>query len=48
VSRLKAAEPHGLDVVRRLTFRMGRRMYRRQLEPSELGLALGVASGFAT
>jgi AhpD family alkylhydroperoxidase len=34
MSRLKPAEPHGVDLLRRLTFRTGRRMYGRDLEPS--------------
>jgi AhpD family alkylhydroperoxidase len=34
MSRLKPAEPHGVDLLRRLTYRTGRRMYGRDLEPS--------------
>ena len=34
MSRLKPAEPHGIDLLRRLTYRTGRRMYGRDLEPS--------------
>ena len=32
--RLQPVEPHGIDLVRRLTFRTGRRMFGRELEPS--------------
>ncbi len=34
MSRLQPVEPHGIDLVRRLTFRTGRRMFGRELEPS--------------
>jgi AhpD family alkylhydroperoxidase len=34
MSRLKPAEPHGVDLLRRVTYRTGRRMYGRDLEPS--------------
>jgi AhpD family alkylhydroperoxidase len=34
MSRLKPAEPRGVDPLRRLTYRTGRRMYGRDLEPS--------------
>jgi AhpD family alkylhydroperoxidase len=36
MSRLPAAEPHGLDLVRRLTFRSAKRMYGRPLEPTQI------------
>jgi AhpD family alkylhydroperoxidase len=36
MSRLKPAEPHGLDLIRRLTFRSARRMYGREMEPVEI------------
>ena len=35
MSRLKPAEPHGLDLIRRMTYRTARRMYGRQLEPMQ-------------
>lgn len=51
MSRLKPAEPHGVDLLRRLTYRTGRRMYGRDLEPSgilahhrPLLLGVGMAS----
>ena len=51
MSRLQPFEPRGIDLVRRLTFRTGRRMFGRQLEPSAvlahhkpLLLGVGVAS----
>ena len=51
MSRLQPVEPHGIDLVRRLTFRTGRRMFGRELEPSAvlahhkpLLLGVGVAS----
>src|ERR1700726_3363439 len=31
--RLPAAQPHGLDLLRRLSFRTARRMYGRETEP---------------
>jgi hypothetical protein len=31
--RLQPAEPHGLDLFRRLTFRSAKRTYRRPMEP---------------
>jgi AhpD family alkylhydroperoxidase len=31
--RIPAAQPHGLDLIRRLTFRTARRMYGRETEP---------------
>jgi AhpD family alkylhydroperoxidase len=31
--RIPAAEPHGLDLIRRLSFRTARRMYGRETEP---------------
>jgi AhpD family alkylhydroperoxidase len=34
MARLKPAEPHGIDVVRRLTYAFARRMYGRTLEPT--------------
>lgn len=34
--RLQPAEPHGLDLIRRLTFRTARRMYGRETEPLQV------------
>lgn len=34
--RLPAAQPHGLDLIRRLTFRTARRMYGRETEPLQV------------
>jgi AhpD family alkylhydroperoxidase len=36
MSRLKPAEPHGLDPIRRMTYRTARRTYGRQLEPMQV------------
>lgn len=36
MARIKPAEPHGLDPVRRLIFASARRMYGRALEPTEV------------
>jgi AhpD family alkylhydroperoxidase len=33
MSRLNPADPHGLDLIRRMSFRAARRTYGRQLEP---------------
>jgi AhpD family alkylhydroperoxidase len=49
MSRLKPAEPHGPDLIRRLTYRTARRMYGRQLEPAGIlahhrPLLLGVSA----
>ena len=35
-TRLTPAEPRGLDLIRRLTFRTARRMYGRELEPARI------------
>ena len=47
--RLPAAQPHGLDLVRRLSFRTARRMYGRETEPLQVmahhrPLMLGVSA----
>jgi len=34
MARLQPAEPHGIDLVRRLTYALARRMYGRTLEPT--------------
>ncbi len=34
--RVQPAEPHGLDLIRRLTFRTARRMYGRETEPLQV------------
>lgn len=34
--RIGAAQPHGLDLIRRLTFRTARRMYGRETEPLQV------------
>jgi AhpD family alkylhydroperoxidase len=34
--RLQPAKPHGLDLIRRLTYRSARRMYGRETEPLQL------------
>ena len=51
MSRLKPAEPHGPDLIRRYSYRTARRMYGRQLEPMQvlahhrpLLVGVGVAS----
>ena len=36
MARLAAAEPHGLDLVRRLTYRSAKRLYGRTLEPTRV------------
>ena len=36
MARLAAAEPHGLDLVRRLTYRSAKRVYGRTLEPTRV------------
>lgn len=36
MSRLKPAEPHGPDLIRRLTFSSAKRMYGRQMEPMQV------------
>lgn len=36
MSRLKPAEPHGPDLIRRYSYRTARRMYGRQLEPMQI------------
>jgi AhpD family alkylhydroperoxidase len=36
MARIKAAEPHGLDPIRRLTYASARRMYGRTLAPTEI------------
>jgi AhpD family alkylhydroperoxidase len=36
MSRLKLCEPHGIDLIRRISFRTARRAYGRQLEPMQV------------
>ena len=36
MARLKPAEPHGLDLIRRLTFGTAKRMFGRPLEPTQV------------
>ncbi len=36
MARLRSATPHGIDPIRRLTFRLAKRMYGTGLEPAEI------------